>query len=101
MNQRNVVLTAWSNRLFLNFWFFFSRKDVLFQGKMLFSQKNKFMKTRARNEQTRCHVASMDQSFALESPILAGSNVYYTFALFLFFQEKEKHTALVSKKNIL
>jgi len=59
------------------------------------------MKTRAGNEQTRCRVAGVEQLFVLESPTLAGSNVYYTFALFLFFKKKEKHTALVSKKNIL
>jgi len=46
------------------------------------------MKTRVGNEQTRCHVAGVEQFFVLESPTLAGSNVHYTFALFLFFQEK-------------
>ena len=50
------------------------------------------MKTRVRNEQTRCRVACGEQSFVLEGSSLAGSNVYYTFALFLFFKKKEKHT---------
>ena len=48
------------------------------------------MKTHVRQEQTRCRVACVGQSFVLEGSALAGSNVYYTFALFLFFQEKRK-----------
>gem|GEM_PF-2776516 len=44
---------------------------------MHFLQKSKFMKTRVRNEQTRSHAASVEQSFLLEF-------------LFLFFQEKRK-----------
>ncbi len=52
--------------------------------------KNKFMEMRVRTEQTRCCVACGEESFVLESHTHAGSNVYYTFALFLFFQEKRK-----------
>ena len=59
-------------------------------NKFKYIQESFTMKPSVSPESIRCRVAGVEELCFLDAYTHTGSNVYHTFALFLFFQEKRK-----------